>query len=114
LIGRHDRGIISSFKRTRQFNGEDFDLLERMVSFFRCLFTTPNILTETSNLACQLGEPVRTAALHQFSNTIRLLSERYVESRRSSEHYDHRFAGLLQKSGRDVLNFNHVRMLGWS
>jgi hypothetical protein len=41
---------IRSFKRTQSFIIEDFNALNQIISFSTQLFTTPNILTEATNL----------------------------------------------------------------
>ena len=57
LIGRVDRERIPRLKRTAQFTSEDYDILLELVSKFKKVIATPNILTEVNSLANQLGEP---------------------------------------------------------
>jgi hypothetical protein len=86
FIGLFDRGQISRFKRTKTYTGEDFDVLDRFLSQFARLITTPNILSEVSNLSGQLGEPVRSRCLGHFAKHFDslvgkgLLAEEYVAS----------------------------------
>jgi len=140
FVGLFDRTQIQRFKRTRQnYTPEDHDVLVRLLRFFDDkLLTTPNILTEVSNLSGQFGEPIRSNYFKAFSRGISLLQEHYVESSRSAEaeHFvlmgltdtailslasaghlvltdDFPLAQRLQKAGADVINFNHVRTLAW-
>ena len=41
---------ISTFKRTNSFIPQDFDVLQQIIAQSKQLFTTPNILTEATNL----------------------------------------------------------------
>ena len=50
LMGMYDPLRITQNKRTNIYTPEDFDLLRSFMSLFRQLITTPNILTEVSNL----------------------------------------------------------------
>lgn len=140
VIGRHDKNLIPSFKRTSQFTIEDFDLLSGLVALMGRVLTTPNILTEVNSLANQLGESLKGgcyAACAAFVES--LAEERYLDSRsivksalfdrlgltdigilRLSEQNrlvltdDLRPTGYLQHENRDVINFNHIRMLNWN
>ncbi len=51
FLGSYDRKQISSNKRLATFSVEDFDLIVRVLKLFSLLVTTPNILTEVSNLS---------------------------------------------------------------
>ena len=56
FVGKFKREQVPNFKRTAQFTPEDFDLLFRLLSRFDHIVTTPNVLSEVSNLSAQLGE----------------------------------------------------------
>jgi rRNA-processing protein FCF1 len=139
FIGLFDPSHIQRFKRTSQFTREDHDVLARVLEPFKGkVITTPNVLTEVSNLSGQLGEPMRSAYFEVFSRWLCLLDERYTASSLSAqaEHFvplgltdagimglatsgllvlteDFRLAQRLQKIGADVINFNHLRPLAW-
>jgi hypothetical protein len=138
LIGRHDADQIERFKRTKKYTRDDFALLGRVLTPFRVIVTTPNILTELSNLAGQLSEPLRRDCLMTFAAIIAELEERYVTSTEIAglDHSprfgltdggvlrlaqdgrlvltdDFPLANSLQSIGRDVLNFNHLRTIVW-
>lgn len=139
FIGSYDRNQIGIFKRTVQFTIEDYDLLVLLLRPFKKLITTPNILTEVASLSGQLGEPARSSYFQTFAEGIKLLEEEYIESREiagqpefvklgltdvgiwtiSKGQYlvlteDFRLSQLLDKKGVDVINFNHIRTLGWT
>src|SRR4051794_35937703 len=63
LVGRFDRSRITTFKNTNQYVDDDFRLAEVLIGSFARIIVTPNILTEVSNLAGQLGEPARSKLL---------------------------------------------------
>lgn len=134
FIGTFDRDLISRFKRTCQFTVQDFDLLSAFLAQFENIVTTPNILSEVSNLSGQLGEPAKMGFFTQFARQIRPLDERYVRSDDASQtslfpklgltdsaifHLaqqdnccvltdDFELWGHLQKTGIKAINFNHL------
>jgi rRNA-processing protein FCF1 len=139
FLGSFDQDLIPSFKRTVQFTVEDYNTLLLLLQMFDRLVTTPNILTEVSNLSNQLGEPARTSYFHTFAKQLTLMEELYVASREvaaesefikmgltdgsihklNKEEYlvltdDFRLSQSLQHKKIDVINFNHIRPLGWS
>ena len=73
--------MISNFKRTKQFQKEDFEILTNFLDRFQGIQTTPNILTEVSNLSTQLPEKVREDFFKTFVDRISLLDEKYYESK---------------------------------
>lgn len=139
VVGQYDTSRITQFKRTSQFSVDDYHLLCRVIGGFATRAATPNVLTEVSNLAAQLGEPARHNCLRQFSTQIPMLDERYIESRDAATHDrfaeigltdaalwlaastgllvvtdDFRLYGLLTSQGIDAINFNHIRTYYWS
>lgn len=139
FVGTLNRSRISKFNRTEKFLPEDYDSLIQILSYFSKIVTTPNILTEVNSLANQLGEPERSQCFSIFAQGVARLDECYIESRTAvsmepftkfgltdcgilnlaSNQYlvltdDLKLASYLQKSGIDTINFNHVRVYGWS
>jgi hypothetical protein len=134
VIGLTDPEQIERFKRTRAYTRADYALLSRFVNGYRALVTTPNVLTETSNLAGQLAEPLRKRALAVLAGFINGAEERYYVSRALSEDKlylqlgltdtavkhaaaeqiailtdDLPLYGRLTSQGAEVFNFNHLR-----
>lgn len=139
FVGSYDRSLVGTHKRTREYAPEDYDLLSALVSRFRALVTTPNILTEVSNLAGYIADPARELLFGTMRIEIARLSENYLPS--SSVVSDERFprygltdtaiyrlaesdsllvltddlklAGFLHTAGVDAVNFNHIRTGSW-
>jgi rRNA-processing protein FCF1 len=134
FMGTYDAEQIQRFKRTEKYFPDDFYVLERMVNFFAKIVTSPNILTEVSNLSNQLAEPARTQYFSEFARRIHALEEQYCPSSQACGHPyftkcgltdaviielslnaylvitdDFRLSNLLQAIGIDVINFNHIR-----
>ncbi len=89
FVGICDLRLITTFKRTRQFTTEDFELLLGLFKWFGTIVTTPNILTEVNNLAGQLSATHARFWRSQFQSRISSLSEEYVPAVQASEsrHY---------------------------
>ena len=49
IVGSFDPILIRDFKRTANFNEDDFDIVSKFIRLFDFLITTPHILTEVSN-----------------------------------------------------------------
>jgi len=142
LIGTVDEDLISKFDRTRKrgFSSQDFRLLEKLIAFFaNNVVTTPNVLTEASNLSRKLYGAQREKYFERFNACIQLFSEKYHPSKHCADHPDFGRLGLtdisilriaekeilvltddfelarkLEAGKVDVLNFNNVRAIDWS
>lgn len=80
LVGRTDIEKVGFEKRTRAYVIDDYILLENTISQFDQRYTTPNIITETSNL---LGAGKRTTVQginSTFASDITMLQEEYSSS----------------------------------
>lgn len=138
LLGRYDVSELARFKRTKKYTAEDFQLLSRVVEYFDAVVTTPNILTEVSNLAGQLSDDIRFRYFATWQHTISTLAEKYTPSAEASRSAylpklgltdtgiilgapskylvltdDFPLSNTLRSSGFDVVNFNHLRTLTW-
>jgi hypothetical protein len=135
FVGLHSRKGIQRFKRTSQFTPGDFDCLAGVVRLFKQVVTTPNVLTEVSNLLGQLPEGAHFPVFQRFSLGIQHFQEQFLPSRELAQEScfpkfgltdagivqsakgrflvltdDFRLAGYLERRGIDVINFNHLRM----
>lgn len=81
LAGLYDRDRISEFSRTNRCVPEDYDLLRLLIDPFAMIVTTPNIVTEVSNLADALDKPFPLQYFEHFIRLIHLASELYTPSR---------------------------------
>jgi hypothetical protein len=141
FMGRFAPDQITRFKRTASlFNTEDFALLVVLLDQFERLLTTPTILAEVSNLSASLGEPLRTTYFEKLKKEISLLEEHFTRSTDAVESECFIRLGLtdaaihalarqnanlvltadfdlyyfLLSKELDVINFNHLRPIGWS
>jgi hypothetical protein len=136
IIGSRSRSLVGSWKRLNMFSAEDYDTLSAIAERFVGLVTTPNILTEVSNLAENLTGAYKGEYLTSLSDMITILDERYIPSRDVVASPIFNQFGLsdaviadivtreflvltidlplyqyLLAMGVDVLNFNHIRTL---
>ena len=86
IVGFTDRNLILKHKRTRTFEGADYDLLVGILSRYDAIAVTPHILAEVSNLMSQIGEPALSSVRLTFSNLVQNQEEIYLASRDSAKH----------------------------
>lgn len=139
FIGIYDQSRISRFKRTQQYSAADFSLLLEFLNLFDKRITTPNILTEVSNLAnnmdatlhfgfytifekllgqfIEIATPSTEVAAHDLFKIFGLSDASILSTAR--DRYlvvtdDDRLAAALSIAGVDSLNFTVVRALAQS
>jgi hypothetical protein len=133
FVGSTNKQRIPEFKRTQSYAIEDFELLAAFVERFAKVVTTPNVLTEVSNLATLHGSELQRFRL-VLQTAAEVMEEHYIESRHaaSDPHFERlgiTDAGISILSGRgplvltddlplyvtlcerriDAINFNHIR-----
>lgn len=139
VVGTVNPRRIETFKRTRQYTIQDFDLLLRVLGKWTTHYTVPHVLAEVSNLT-DLGGMELQMARRVLKNTISALTEVAVSSIEASQHLafdalgladasiatiarDQRCAVLtddldlylrLQRDGITVLNFTYIREGSWA
>lgn len=135
FVGVLDVNLINRFKRTvNKFSIEDYYLLYNLLNNFQAMVTTPNILTEVSNLAGQLNDPAKSQFFTLLARSITLLKEHYIPSTDTAQTpafikfgitdagiaqikpylvltEDFALAQYLQSQNIDAINFNHIRVL---
>ena len=139
IVGSLGTKHLVNCRATKTFTPDDFLLLGNFIKGFKKLVTTPNILTEVSNLGGKLPSSLHEEFRAAFGLIVDSLTEKYEPSKRIASHTDFpRFGladtalimiapgnhlvltdelplfGLLQKRGVDVINFNHLRTYSWS
>jgi rRNA-processing protein FCF1 len=137
-IGTLNQDYIPKFKRTNRYVVEDFLTLTSFLSLFTKVVTTPNILTEVSNLANSLTGNYRVQFGAILSQLIEVLEENYLASQSVANTYELYHFGLSDSTilklvkeqyllltddlklshyamgnGIDVVNFNHIRIQNW-
>lgn len=80
FLGGFEPNQISSHKRLSGFTRDDFDLLVKFLDGFAQIVTTPNILTEVSNLSSSIPQGKREVYFSWFASRIQLLAEEYAPS----------------------------------
>lgn len=135
LVGRLDRSRIGQ-KRVKEFRAEELDLLEALLAKAPALVTTTGILTEVSNLLGHLGAKHAEDGRRLLAAWIAGVDEAHRESRHVVAAPTFLRLGLtdaaiieaatptdlvmtadlalyleLERLGRRVVNFNHIRML---
>ena len=138
FIGSHDLGLLGKFERTRAFDNESFYLLANFIRSFKKVVTTPNILTEVSNLSGRLKGDIRSSYFHSVILQIAQTKEHYLGSDELSrdpgfvkfgltdisvihaakDEYlvltdDFQLSNYLTKQGQPAINFNHLRQISW-
>jgi predicted nucleic acid-binding protein len=141
LVGSLDPSLIGKHKRTNQFGVEDYHLLDDFLRQFKKLVTTPNVLTEASNMVAQIGGQETVTRLRgALGRIVEALDEQHVPSTQASKVAEFRRLGLtdaallflakqgrflvltddrhlydaLQKKGIAAINFHHLREEAWS
>lgn len=135
LVGTYDLRLVGDgkFNKLSKYTVEDYRLLMRLRAVFTNAVTTPHVLTEVSNLTCDLPEATKMQCLGQFCQTLDAMEELALQSfevaRRPEFSFlgltdtalaevshrflivsdDARFVGRLNANGMDALNFNHLR-----
>lgn len=138
FIGQTRPDLIGKYQHTKEYSKEDFRILSRLLARFRFILTTPHILTEVSNLSGKLqGDVPRAFRLH-FSVSAPKFEDRTCSVQRSvgNSYFtrlgftdasicevtdkntlvltaDLPLANVLEHLGAHVINFNHIRVLGW-
>jgi hypothetical protein len=133
LVGSFDMGLLQSYHHTQQYV-DAFPLVQRLVQTFSAIYTTPNVLTEVSNLGKKLGVRFYDA----LQKTIPLLDERHCESKEAAvnPHFnrigltdsalaslalngilvistDYKLCLILRHQNVDAVNFNYLLKLRW-
>jgi len=80
FIGKYYQGKLDRYKRTRQYTVADFGLISNIIQFFKRVITTPNILTEVSNLSSQLPERTKEKYFTLFCKEVEIFNEEYLPS----------------------------------
>lgn len=134
-VGRYDHSLLRQFHHTQQYS-EDFEWIDLLVKSFAEIHTTPNILTEVSNLGGKLGPNF----FEELSKIIPALAEIHSPSEESCQDEKFRdlgltdctilavaarlknvvltgdFAlyGILRSRNVDAINFHHLRQIQWA
>lgn len=138
FLGSFNPQLITQYKRTQKYTVDDFIILYQIIKYFDRLLTTPNILTEVSNLSTALGEQIKEEYFKKFKTLVTTLDEKIIVSKKAvkNKHFekygltdavivelcqkkylvitdDFPLSNLLSGVNIDVINFNHIRGYRW-
>ena len=139
VVGACHPKRVESFKRTRQFTLFDFDLLNQFLGRFVRIVTTPNIMSEVSNMLKQLLDHEARQAHQLLTSRLEVLDERFVSTSTAANDTaftrlgvtdavlvwlakqgmlvvtdDVRLRDRIWSLGLDCLNFNNIRQGPWT
>jgi hypothetical protein len=80
VVGVASGSYIAKHKRLRAYTENDYSLLTELLSTEPIIIVTPNVVTETSNLAAHIAEPARSHIHRVLRRLLKTTEERYVES----------------------------------
>lgn len=94
MVGSIHKNLITTHKRLRIFTEGDFDHLTSILSLFPSIFTTPHILTETSNLLRHSPEPLKSQISYALSQFIDKVEEQYIVASNLIKHHQYDQLGI--------------------
>lgn len=134
VVGLTCRTLIAKHKRLKEFSEADFDTLTKILRRYGPIVVTPNIWTETSNIARQIEDPAKTHIAAVMGRLMQRSEEAYVASADAGARAEFPRLGLTdtvllevqppsapilttdldlylaaQNAGRSCFNFNHIR-----
>jgi hypothetical protein len=87
-VGILDQTRVSQEKGVREYTSQDYEILREFLSKFARLVTTPNVVTELSNLSGRFRYDFRIVFRRFVRETlVSKLAEQYVPSARASTHF---------------------------
>ena len=99
VVGHASRNLVERHKRLKAYTVRDFDQLANVLSEAQRVVTTPNAMTEVSNLApAGILEPLRSAIFSVLEEFSRRLDERYIPSRIATQAAEFRYLGLADSA----------------
>lgn len=107
FIGKYDINRIKTFKRTEIYSEEEFYIIGNLIlGHFSKILTTPNILTEISNLSGQL--PEKEKFYEKLKTEINILDEKYFPSKTLCENEKFSEFGLTDISIKFLANRKYL------
>jgi hypothetical protein len=98
LVGRYDPGKLDRFRATQRYNDHALAVLQLLVSRFRSLLTTPQVVTEIDNLSRQTSKAEWSAISHEFATALGDIEEQAFSSRQLVAHPLHSRFGIADCS----------------
>ncbi len=112
VAGLHNLAWIGSRPRVKEYTANDLTRLHTFVGLFNRVVTTPNILTEVSNLSnAMVYDRERAAYARTFGTVVAALAERYPRSQDVMQIPPFASLGLTDASIEQVARRRHVFVL---
>jgi predicted nucleic acid-binding protein len=93
-VGRISPTLIGQHKRLQSFDASDIGLLEDVLNQARGIASIPNVVTETSNLARQIGSAFYLPLANSLHTLVNHAIELFVESPAAARHPLHERLGI--------------------
>ena len=81
FVGQLSENFIQKFKRTDKYTKSDYQILLNFIDKFDKVVTTPNIMTEVSNLGGNMYGDKLKVFFSKFVDNLAIISEQYLESK---------------------------------
>lgn len=100
VVGSFDASLVSDrrHKRCREFDLQDFFVLDDLMRSADSVICTPHALAEASNLVRLIGEPLKSALTAHLGSLIPSFSEHYARSAEAVDDADFVRLGLTDAS----------------
>lgn len=93
-VGLASPSHIETHRRTRQFNHADFKELQSIIARLDGLLLCPNVASETSNLARQCTDPLKTAVTLALKQIVMAAEETMVATKDAVERWEYHRLGV--------------------
>jgi hypothetical protein len=96
LVGSYDLRLVGDgkFNKLSKYTVDDYALLLRLRAVFTTFVTTPHVLTEVSNLTCDLPEATKMECLAAFCQIFDGMNELEISSFELARRPEFNFLGL--------------------
>lgn len=94
IVGRTDLSYLSAHKRTKGYDAGDVAVMERLIAGYDGIVTTPHVLSETSNLLRQIGNPARDRLQRELAAFVLTCREQSVPGTTGCRHETYLALGL--------------------
>lgn len=87
IVGHTRRDFITHHKRLQAYTESDFDSVAQSLRDVDVILTTPNVLTEVSNLLVQgVREPLRSQLMDTFVKFAQVMDEQFHPCKATMNH----------------------------
>ncbi|MBM2813937.1 MAG: hypothetical protein HW421_699 [Ignavibacteria bacterium] len=94
FIGSYHQNLVKNFKVTKKYGIDGYKIIRDILNLFEYKITTPNILTEISNLSNKIPDKEKIEFYHTFFQEITIFDEVFIPSKEVFENEKSRKFGL--------------------